>query len=525
MKFLNIFLIGVMSLIGTWLSFEANASEVSFSNSCSLEVKNKINRGITLLHSFEYPETTKIFAEIISQEPSCALAYWGAAMSIWHPLWALPNKQDLISGARLLDKTEGLSATKREQEYIAALKVFFSSTDVFSNRARAAGYSKAMSAVYENYRDTDVDATVFYALSLLGSADPRDKTYCKQFKSGALLKFAQQTQPDHPGILHYIIHSYDFPGLAHLALDDAKVYAQAAPDSSHAQHMPSHIFTRLGYWDLSLASNHDSTKSAAKYTKNAHLDGHYDEGLHSTDYLLYAMLQTGRDTEALSLLDELRKIGKTNTENFKVAFTYATSWARYTLERKAWEEASKIELVRADDFPWNNFPWAESIHHFARGIGAARSGDISQANKELARIRQLNDSLPGNAPLYWRVQVEVQADIVASWILLKNNDVAEALKLALKAAENEGAIDKHPVTPGEVIPARELYADMLLEVKKYPEALKQYQAVLKSSPKRLNALLGAAISAEKSEDQKLANDYKEIVRKQTSLGNRKISIL
>ena len=525
MKFAYFLLAGSVLLSGIFHSYEVSASEVTFANSCSFEVKTKINRGITLLHSFEYPETTKIFGEIIKQEPSCAIAYWGAAMSIWHPLWAPPSKKDLIAGAKLLAKTEGLSATKREKEYIAALKVFFSSADVSTNRARAVGYSKAMNAIYENYRDKDVDATVFYALSLLGSADPRDKTYGNQYKSGALLKFAQQSQPAHPGILHYIIHSYDFPELAHLAFEDAKIYAKAAPDSSHAQHMPSHIFTRLGYWDRSLASNHDSTNSASTYTKHANLDGHYDEGLHSMDYLLYAMLQTGRDAEALDLLDGLEKIGKTNTENFKVAFTYAASWARYTLERRAWNEASTIELVRSNDFPWNDFPWAESIHYFARGIGAARSENISKANEDLARIRQLYDSLPENAPIYWRVEVKVQADVVASWIMLKNGDVEQALKLALKAAEDEDAVDKHPVTPGEVIPARELYADMLLEVMKYPEALKQYQAVLESSPNRLNALLGAAISAEKSGDGKLADVYKAIVKNQTKSGSRKISKL
>ena len=525
MKFKYFLLAGVVVLSGTCHAYEVNASEVTFANSCSVEVRKKINRGITLLHSFEYLETTKIFGEIISHEPSCAIAYWGAAMSIWHPLWGPPSKKDLLAGAKLLARTEGLSATKREKEYIAALKIFFSSADVATNRARAANYSTAMNAVYENYRDKDVDAIVFYALSLLGSADPRDKTYSNQYKSGALLKFAQQSHPAHPGILHYIIHSYDFPGLAHLAFDDAKIYATAAPDSSHAQHMPSHIFTRLGYWDRSLASNHDSTKSAATYTKHAHLDGHYDEGLHSMDYLLYAMLQTGRDTEALDLIDRLEKIGKTNTENFKVAFVYAASWARYTLERRAWEEASTIELIRSNDFPWKDVPWAESIHYFARGIGAARSGNISKANKDLARIRQLYDSLSENAPLYWRIEVKVQADVVASWIMLKSDDVEQALKLALKAAEDEDAVDKHPVTPGEVIPARELYADMLLEVMKYPEALKQYQAVLKGSPNRLNALLGAAISATKSGHGKLANDYKAIVRNQTKSGSRKISML
>jgi tetratricopeptide (TPR) repeat protein len=525
MKFSYLFLAGIVLVGGLSHSFEGYASDVNFANTCSAEVKSEINRGITLLHSFEYPETTTIFRKVISNEPSCAIAYWGAAMSIWHPLWAPPSKNNLITGAQLLTKTDGLSVSKREQEYIAALKVFFSSTDVSTNRARAVDYSKAMNLLYERYRDRDLDATVFYALSLLGSADPRDKTYGNQYKSGALLKFAQQSQPTHPGILHYIIHSYDFPGLAHLAFEDAKNYASAAPDSSHAQHMPSHIFTRLGHWERSLASNHDSTRSAATYTKQVHLDGHYDEGLHSMDYLLYAMLQTGRDAEALNLLNRLEEMGKTNTENFKVAFTYAASWARYTLERRAWDQASTIELVRANDFPWKDFPWAESIHHFARGLGAARSGNIGKANKDLARIRQLYNSLSENAPLYWRVEVKVQADIVASWIMLKSNDTEQALKLASIAAENEDAVDKHPVTPGEVIPARELYADMLLEVMKYPEALKQYQAVLKVSPNRLNALLGAANSAEKSGNKNLANSYRTIVQNQTKFGSRKFSAL
>lgn len=522
MKIIRLWLYGLL-LSGALT--HANADEVTFASSCSAEANMKINRGVTLLHSFEYPETTRIFDDIITREPGCAIAYWGAAMSIWHPLWAPPGSQDLLAGAKLLAKTRGLSVTVREKDYIAALKVFFSGDDVSTNRARAAEYSKAMEGIYEAYRDTDMDATVFYALSLLGSADPRDKTYCNQYKSGALLKFVQQSHPTHPGVLHYLIHSYDFPGLAHLAFDDASQYARAAPDSAHAQHMPSHIFTRLGYWDLAIASNHDSTDSAATYTREAHLAGHYDEGLHSMDYLLYALLQTGRDKEALDLLTELEKLGKTNTENFKVAFTYAASRARYTLERRAWDEASKIELLRAHDFLWQDFPWAESIHYFARGIGAARSGRIGQAQQELERIRQLDASLPENAPLYWRGQVKVQGDSVASWIALKRGDAEHALALAAKAADAEDAVDKHPVTPGEVMPARELYGDMLFEIKQYSQALTQYQMVLKTSPNRLNALLGAAMSAQKSGNEMLAHDYTGIVSRQTQSGDRKIAIL
>ncbi|PCI59986.1 MAG: hypothetical protein COB37_10140 [Kordiimonadales bacterium] len=493
---------------------ESKVAHFEFANSCGAAVKGEFNRGVRLLHSFEYPETSKIFAAIIKQEPTCAMAYWGAAMSIWHPLWAPPKREHLEAGARLLKVAQGLEATAREKAYLGALSSFFSSSDARTNRPRARIYAGKMYGIHTEYGAGDVDATVFYALSLLGSADPLDKTYQNQHKSGALLKMVQQARPQHPGVLHYRIHSYDFPGLAHLALDDAKQYAAAATDSAHAQHMPSHIFTRLGMWDLSLASNHDSVKSAAQYTKRAHLKKHYDEGLHSMDYLMYAMLQTGRDAEARQLLDQLSEIGKNTPENFKAAFTYASSYARYTLERRDWKEASEITLSIAD-FPWEKFPWAESIHHFARGIGAARSGQLEQAKVELATIEALQKQLSETAPLYWRVEVQVQADVVASWILLLEGKTEAALKLAAAAAANEDRVDKHPVTPGEVMPARELYADMLTEVGHYPSALAQYQAVLKGSPNRLNALRGIVATAKAVGDKKMSDDFAAKILRQT----------
>ena len=329
----------------------------------------------------------------------------------------------------------------------------------------------------------------------------------------------RDNQPRHPGVLHYIIHSYDYPALAHLALNAAMIYAEAAPDSAHAQHMPSHIFTRLGLWDRSLASNHDATASAADYTVRAKLPGHYDEGLHSMDYLMYAMLQTARDDEANELLNRLRKIGKTDTENFKVAYTYAASPARYTLERRRWKEASELTLERAD-FPWQEFGWARAIHHFARGIGAARSGQVEKARQELAMIEELQKELPETTLSYWREEVQVQIDAVTSWILLSDGRADEALRLAAEAADREDAVDKHPVTPGEVLPARELYADMLFEVGNYAESLQQYRIVLTGSPDRLNGLLGAARAAARTDDVQLAERYYEVVREQTQSGNR-----
>ena len=247
---------------GSW------AADIEFRNTCNDAVQAKLNRAITLLHSFEYPETTRLFAEISQEDPQCAMAYWGAAMSIWHPLWAPPGEAELAAGARILARAKALEKTPREASYIRALQEFFSGTDTGTHLERARAFESAMAIVYSENLD-DPEAATFYALALLAAADPKDKSYARQFKSAGLLNWVRESQPEHPGVLHYLIHSYDFPGLAHLALDAAMTYAAAAPDSAHAQHMPSHIFTRLGLWERSLSSNHDSTRSAAAFTTRA----------------------------------------------------------------------------------------------------------------------------------------------------------------------------------------------------------------------------------------------------------------
>lgn len=473
----------------------SSTSSVRFATSCADDVRARFDYGVTMLHSFEYPESSRVFSEIIEAQPDCAMAYWGAAMSIWHPLWAPPSVADLEQGMLLLDRAKPVSTTPRERSYLTALEEFFSSSDPTTHGARAGAYSDAMANIYHDYHESDPEAAVFYALSLVATADPRDKTYANQFRAAGLLNWIRESQPTHPGVLHYIIHSYDYPGLAHLALSAALTYADAAPDSAHAQHMPSHIFTRLGLWERSLSSNHDSTRSAAAYTKTANLPGHYDEGLHSMDYLMYAMLQTARYEEAAALLDTLADIDRTDTENFKVAYTYASSPARYALERRAWSEAADLELIR-EDFPWDEFGFARSIHHFARGIGAARSGKLNQAGEEIAEMRRIQMSMPASTLTYWREQVQVHIDATRAWLLFAKGETANALEAAEAAADLEDAVDKHPVTPGEVLPARELYADLLMETGQAESALEEYQEVLRNSPRRLNALLGAARAAQ-----------------------------
>ena len=513
----SIALVCVISL-GAVRADQATPYLVRFENSCSPDVQAKFEHAMTLLHSFEYPETSRIFGEIIAQDPGCAMAHWGAAMSIWHPLWAPPGKDELEAGAQLLAATDKLSATPRERAYIDALRAFFADSDARPHMLRAKAYEARMADVYANNLG-DPEAAMFYALALLATPDPRDKSYAQQFKAAGLLNWVRESQAAHPGVMHYLIHSYDYPGLAHLALSVAKTYAAAAPDSAHAQHMPSHIFTRLGLWDLSLDSNHDSTHSAAAYTKRANLSGEYDEGLHSMDYLMYALLQTTRDDEAERLLGQLAGIAKTNTENFKVAYTYAASPARYVLERRAWKEASELVLIRSD-FAWDDFGWAQSIHYYARGIGAARDGRPEAARAELAIIRDLQGKLAEATLPYWKEQVQVHIDALTAWILYAEGDVEQALQKAAAAADREDTVDKHPVTPGEVLPARELYADMLLETGDSANALRQYSKVLTVAPNRLNAMIGVVNAAMAGGDQPLAERYKKVIRQQTRSGSK-----
>lgn len=486
--------LAVLPLLGSnAIAAGASASEAHFANSCDPTLADRISDAVTELHSFEYPEAERKFRQLLQVEPDCAVARWGVAMSLWHPLWAPPSDQEKRAARAVLGDLDHLRATPREHLYLQAIAAYFVDDANASEAARRQIYSEQMNAIYQGYRD-DAEAAVFYALSLLATADPKDKSYALQYKAAGILNWVRESQPQHPGVLHYLIHSYDYPELAHLALGSAMIYAEAAPDSAHAQHMPSHIFTRLGLWERSLSSNHDSTASAAAYTERAGLPGHYDEGLHSIDYLMYAMLQTARDEEAAALLETLRGIKKTHPDTFKVAYTYAASPARYLLERRDWQAASTLPLG-FDEFRWNDFPWAVSINHFARGIGAARSGNIAAAKKELAAVQKIKSDIAPTTQPYLREEVSVHEEMIAAWIAVANGNSADAIRLASAAADREDTVDKHPVTPGEVLPARELYADLLMEAGEPAEALQNYRVVLKGSPNRFNALLGAAQSA------------------------------
>src|SRR5215204_760591 len=316
---------------------------VSFSASIPQKLRTDFNIGIALLHSFEYDEAEKMFAKIIDQSPDCAMAYWGVAMSNFHPLWAPPSPEELEKGAKAVSIAQSIDKkTEREADYIEAIAKFFEDTVHLTHRQRVLNFEKAMEKIYQEHTD-DKEAPVFYALALNAAADPADKTYSRQKKAFSILNQMFQKEPLHPGIAHYIIHNYDYPGLAELALPAARKYASIAPASSHAQHMPSHIFTRLGLWDECINSNLVAASSAKCYAEQAKIKGHWDEELHALDYLLYAYLQKGDDVHAKEQIDYLKSIKEVHPVNFKVLYAFAAMPGRYFLERKMWKEASAME--------------------------------------------------------------------------------------------------------------------------------------------------------------------------------------
>ena len=469
---------------------------VSFTASVPDSLKKDFNIAIALLHSFEYDQSEKMFAKIIERSPDCAMAYWGVAMSNFHALWAPPTPTELQKGAKAVEFARSIkNKTKRESDYIEALAKFFENAAQTDHHSRVLSFENAMEKLYKTYPD-DTEAAVFYALALDAAADPTDKTYAKQKKAFSILNPIFQKEPLHPGIAHYIIHNCDYPPLAELALPAARKYASIAPASAHAQHMPSHIFTRLGLWDECIQSNLVSVSSARCYASKAKIKGHWDEELHGIDYLVYAYLQKGDDEQARQQADYLQSIHEVDGINFKTAYAFAAIPARYALERKMWKEAAALSL-HPTDFPWEKFPWQESIVHFARVIGAVHLNNVKEAKTELENLKSLYDKLVKQIDKKQEsAQVAIQIKTSQGWIEYKLRNNEKALAMMQEAADMEDGTEKHPVTPGEVIPARELYAEMLLEMNKPDLALENFELDLKTHSNRFNGLYGAAMAAE-----------------------------
>lgn len=479
---------------------------VSFKTSCSGKVQEDFNLALSLLHSFEYDEAEKVFAKIIDNEPGCAIAYWGVAMCNYHPLWTPPTEAELVKGSKAIAIAQSLPSSKKEAAYINAVAAYYNGWQHTSHANRSERFENAMEDIYVNHPD-DKEAAIFYALALVGAADPGDTTFRKQRKAGALLTALYPYQPDHPGVIHYIIHSYDYPELAVLALPAARKYASVAPASAHAQHMPSHIFTRLGMWEEGAQSNLAAVNAAKCYGENMGIKGHWDEELHGLDYLVYAYLQKADNIHAKEQCDYLKTIHEVHPSNFKVAYAFAAIPARYVLENRLWKEAAELQPHPAG-FAWKNYPWQKAITHYARLLGAVNTGRFDAARAEMQQLRRSYDTLMALKDGYKANQVMIQIRSSEAWLLFKEkgkND--EALKAMYAAADMEDATQKHPVTPGEVLPARELLGDMLLQMNKPEEALTAYEANLKERPNRFNGLYGAGTAAERSDNAEKAKQY------------------
>jgi len=460
--------------------------EVSFPISCTPVVQEQFDRGVALLHSFAYAAAENAFQRVAELDPRCAIAHWGMAMAYFHQLWDPPLVPATISIAqREIQRAQQIGAgSEREREFIRALGLLYQGATTVPYRMRASNYERAMGGLAAQNRK-DVEAQVFYALALLANASPADKTHAKQKHAADLLEPLDRAYPQHPGIPHYLIHAYDNAELAPKGLAAAKAYAQIAPSAPHALHMPSHIFTRLGLWGDSIASN-----LAAREV--AHQQGDTGEELHAMDYLVYAYLQSGRDKDAAQVIQQLKNMPTPNGGDFKIAYAFTAMPVRYVVERGQWADAAAI------DPPTGAPPHVVAIAVWARGLGLARSGRATEARTEIDKLRQLEERLRTSGSNYWATQVGILTDEIKAWSAQTDNKRDRAATLMRAAANEEDAIEKLPVTPGPIIPAREQLGDLLLE-QNHPElALKEFETALVNAPGRRGAVLGAAHAAELS---------------------------
>ena len=470
-----------------------------FPTSCAPAVQPKLDRAAAMLHSFWFDEAHKAFTEVAAADTACAMAHWGVAMTLWgNPFVRQPIPPDLArAGLAAAERAAALAprASHREQMYVDAALALWRDADKADHLARLARHEEAMRKLYEAHPE-DHEAAVFYARAVVANAPPTDLEFKRQLYAATLLEPLFEKHPDHPGLAHYIIHTFDSPKLASQGLAAAKRYAAIAPAAPHALHMPSHIFTRLGYWDESIETNRRS--AAAEPDSNA--------AVHPNDYMVYAYLQQGRDAEASKVVARTKE----SADRFYGAilgYNAAAMQARYALERSAWKAAAALPV------PEKAAPFVEAVTRFARAVGAARGGAPAQAREEVAALAALRDTLKARNDTYWATIVDAQRLAASAWIARAEGKTTEAVRLARAGAELEETVEKHPVTPGPLLPARELEGDLLLELGRPAEALRSYEMTLAREPRRARALYGAARAAERAGNRAVARArYEELIR-------------
>ena len=498
------FLRGELLLCG-----DGQFGELKFSLSCSYETRADFDLAVALLHSFQYAEAEKSFVKVIDADPNCPMAYWGVAMSIYHAAWFPPTEKDLIKGSQVLAIAKQLSMDEKQRDYINAIDAFYTDWQKLDHKTRAKRFEEGMEKIYLKYPE-DIEAAIFYTLALYTTRDRVGKEYENEQKAGEILEELFVSNPNHPGIAHYIIHNYDNPVLAQKGLETARRYAKIAPSSSHAQHMPSHIFTRLGIWEESIQSNVQSAESARCYTQAMGINEGYYEELHAIDYLVYAYLQKGDNAKAEEQYELIKKIRSFYpTTITAVIYPIAAIPSRLALENKNWQSAVNLELQEMD-LDWEQFPWQKAIHHFAKALGAAHTKDFSLVEKEIGILSKLHQKLiaENDRSKFIQVkQVEIQIKTAQAWMDFTKGNEDKGLAFMKEAVAMERKTSLHPVTPGDVLPAIELLGDMLLEMNRPKEALAAYKENLNKHPERFNGVYGAAIAAKQSGDSEIAMQY------------------
>jgi len=506
------------------------AGTVDFPVSCTPAVQEEFTRGVALLHSFFYEEARRIFTEVAAKDPDCAMAQWGIAMTWWHPIWTPPTSDEMSAGKAAVDKAMAMKAgTDRERQFITALNAYYSTPDgpatgavgqschgPVGPRDRVVAYEKAMRQLRDRYPD-DFETQAFYALAVLavGYANPTDTTLSNQLQAAGILEKLWKKNPQHPGVAHYLIHSYDYPAYAERGLAAARSYSSIAPWVPHALHMPSHIFTRLGMWEDSIVANRSSADASRAYAALRHRDATEAEELHALDYMAYSYLQEGEDAKAREIVDFAATVRKTNPElEFSGAYALAAIPARYALERNAWSEAAALRIPAVPH--WASFPFMEALIEYAHALGRAHTGDLDGARKAMDRMRQLRDATTDSKFDYFKRQLDQQMQAASAWVAYGEGKKEDAVNLLRRAADAEDILGKHPVSPGALVPAREQLGDLLLKLERPKDAQREFEAALKIYPGRFRGLYGAAQASEQIGEKEKAQRYYAKLIEQTA---------